>query len=534
MDQRVTTLSSTSGWAAEPTMRPPQSSPSSDLHLVSILFERLNDAEIPYCHWKSNEHLGAAAAGLTDLDVLVDRRHGLALERIFSESGFKRFAAPPLRAYPGIEDYIGLDRDTGRLAHLHLHYELTLGERHLKSYRLPWENEILQTRRLDPDSGIYTSDPTIELLLLLVRAALKTRARDRMRNALGMKTSDTADFEREFKWLRARIDETKLRETAVRLLGPQVDQPLRALLASPLAGNSRAAFAAALRSNLKWARTYGRIEALLSAWTRELEWYADAINRRYLHRPTPLRRVSPRGGTVVVLLGSDGSGKSTLSQTLRRWLGWKLDVMPIYFGSGNGAAAFYRIPLRLAQPFLRPILGGAVSARPSPPDDRATSLPVATIRRDSALSAIARAVWALALSLEKRGKLRRMIKARNRGMVVICDRFPQTHFPGFNDGPLLAQWHDHRWRSCRAMAAWEATPYAAADQMSPELVIKLTTTPEVALQRRPEMNLRELQRRVKAVREFRFSPVTKVVELDAGESLETIALAAKRHVWDAL
>ena len=348
MNERVAML--TSSREPQPASGPPPPVQPSGLSLVSVLFKRLNEADITYCHWKSNEHLGAAVAGLTDLDVLVDRRHGLALQHILSACGFKRFAAPSLRAYPAVEDYIGLDQDTGRLAHLHLHYELTLGERHLKGYRLPWETRILKTRRLDPEYGVYVTEPTIELLLLLVRAALKERARDRLYRIFSSRPSGKADFEREFNWLRGQIDETVVRETAVSLIGPQVDQPLLGLLAAPPAGNDLATFSAALCPMLRWTRTYGRLEAPLRAWMRELHGYADAINRRYLHRPTPLRRVSPRGGIVVALVGSDGSGKSTLTRTLQSWLGWKLDVMPIYFGSGDGPAAFYRAPLRLAQP----------------------------------------------------------------------------------------------------------------------------------------------------------------------------------------
>ena len=151
------------------------------LAVVRGLLARLHEADLAYCHWKSNEHLEAAIEGLTDLDILVDRRRDGELRRILADSGFKRFVAPPLRAYPGIEDYLALDRDTGRLVHLHLHHRLTLGERHLKGYRLPWEARLLATRRLDPATGVYVADPAIELVLLLVRAALKQRARDRAR-----------------------------------------------------------------------------------------------------------------------------------------------------------------------------------------------------------------------------------------------------------------------------------------------------------------------------------------------------------------
>ena len=52
----------------------------------------------------------------------------------------------------------------------------------------------------------------------------------------------------------------------------------------------------------------------------------------------------------------------------------------------------------------------------------------------------ARVLWALALANEKWRKLRRAMLARSRGLIVICDRYPQTQFPGQNDGPLLWPW----------------------------------------------------------------------------------------------
>jgi hypothetical protein len=491
------------------------------LAVVRDLLGRLHAADIAYCHWKSNEHLAAALEGLTDLDVLAERRRDLDLQRILAESGFKRFAAPPLRGYSGIEDYIALDPASGRLVHLHLHFQLTLGERHLKSYRLPWETVLLATRRFDREHGAYVAHPTYETMLLVVRAALKQRLRDRL-----VRRSVDADFLRELAWLQKQLDDTALREVAQRLLGPAVHPSLRRLLETPVSPSGLAAFAAAARPILRRHRTFGRRQAVLRAWIRELQWIIDAINRRYLHRPTPLRRISPRGGAVVALLGSDGSGKSTLARTLVAWLGVKLDVVPIYFGSGDGPGAIYRMPMMMAYRFLRPLLG------PNPNrQGHAAGASRATMR--GRFRAAAQVPWALALGCEKRGKLRRMVRARNRGMIVVCDRFPQSEVPGFNDGPLLSRWHDHPWSVCRALAAWEAAPYAEAALESPDLVIKLAVTPETARSRRPEMSVDELQRRVATVRGLRF-PTARVVEISSEAPLADIVLEAKRALWEQL
>jgi hypothetical protein len=503
------------------------------LGVVRDFFSRLHAADLVYCHWKSNEHLSAAVDGLTDLDVLVDPRRNSDLQRILAESGFKRFAAPPLRAYPAIEDYLALDPLSGRLVHLHLHYQLTLGERHLKSYRLPWEGRLLAERRLDPRHGVYVADPALELLLLLVRIALKRRLRDsflvRIRR-LGQGAKE--DFNREFAWLRQRVSEPTLRMAARHLLGVAVDEPLSDLLAKPRSRASIASFGDAIEPVLRRYRTFRRGEAQVRAWVRELQWIADVVNRRYLHRAIPLRRISPRGGTVIVLLGADGAGKSTLVKTLVTWLGVKLDVLPIYFGSGDGPSAVYRLPMKIAYRFLIPFLG----PRPEPPNpgNPEQRAPSSWELARSRLRAAARVPWAIALSCEKRGKLRRLIRARNLGMIVVCDRYPQSQFSGFSDGPLLAHWRDHPFFLCRALAAWEARPYVEAALNPPDVVLKLSVTPEVAQARRPEMNLAELRRRVRAVQDLHFPPCAHVLDLNADAPFHIVTLQAKEAVWTQL
>ena len=90
------------------------------LGILRSLFDRLHAEGIRYCHWKSNEHLDASLIGRTDVDVLVDRRAIVPLTRLLGDLGFKRFVVKAGLGYPGIEDYVGFDRDSGALTHLHV------------------------------------------------------------------------------------------------------------------------------------------------------------------------------------------------------------------------------------------------------------------------------------------------------------------------------------------------------------------------------------------------------------------------------
>ncbi|WP_373050353.1 hypothetical protein [Thalassovita aquimarina] len=496
------------------------SAPDPGLAVVQQLFGRLHAADLRYCHWKSNEHLDAAVHGQTDLDVLVEQRRGDDLQRILAESGFRRFQATALTAYPAVEDYLGLDEATGTLVHLHLHHRLTLGQKHLKGYRLPWEAQALATRRLDPDHGVYATAPEMELVLLLVRDALKRRLRTRVAAVLRPEAGN-GDFAREFDWLVERTEADAVVSLAIELIGPAVEEPLRRILAGGARHPDRAAFAAAVRSALRPHRTFGAVSAALRMKVREGYWILGGLSRRWFHWAIPLRRTSPRGGVVIAFLGSDGSGKSTLREDTVSWLGQKLDVVPIYFGSGDGPGSLLRLPLQIARRLV---------------DKRAPSGTPSQRRKGwrGRLRAIALIPWALSLGLEKRAKHRRMIRARNRGMVVVCDRYPQDQFQGFNDGCLLGGLAASPSRLVRALAKWEARIYADARRSPPDVVIKLIASPEVALSRRPEMSDEEIKSRIAAVRALRFIDGTLVFEIDADQPLEEVVQSVRRLIWKVL
>lgn len=488
------------------------------LRIVTQLLAAFDQLDILYCHWKSNEHLLPALTGKTDLDILVGRDHEFALQCALAQYQFKRFAAPALRAYPGIQDYIGLDEGTGRLVHVHLHYELTLGQSHLKGYRLPWEQYLLHSRKCDRYFGIYTAAPSAELVTLLTRAALKQRGRDRLR---GLWSSNiwSPDTEREFVWLRGRVSAETAIDVACSLIGEKIRRPFTDLLLVQNHQNFRV-FSKVARRMLKQHSTFGRFEAACRAWLRELHWLIDILNRRYLGRPAPLRRVSPRGGAVIVFVGCDGAGKSTLVSTVRGWLAWKLDVIPIYFGSGDGTVSFYRWPLRVAHRLVGHRLKMTNQQSIEPASDRFWRL-----------RQVLRVPWAIALSLERRGKLRKLVRARNRGLIVICDRFPQSSVPDFNDGPLLARWKEHKSPVLRAISRWEAQPYHVAAGYPADLVIKLSVKPEVASARRPDMSIDEIQRRIHVVESLQYAPASCVKTVDSSEPLAEVALKVKQAIW---
>jgi hypothetical protein len=484
------------------------------------LFEALHRRHIRYCHFKSNEHVAAGLEGSTDLDLLVDAQQAGVVEPILAEHGFRRFAAHSSRRYVGVEDYLGLDEATGRLLHLHLHYRLIVGERFFKNYRLPWERDFLDTRVLDESARVYLADPALEWLLLVCRAALKIRWRSRAVTLLGPRRGESGAMRREHSWLRAQVVPRAPVEQARRLLGERAAGLVELAITDDMAFRRLTRLRRELRHNQTVLWTYGRSGAQAIRWSRELRWVAGTVNRRYLRRAFPYARSAPTGGAIVAVIGSDGAGKSSVSGLLYSWLRPKVDVIPIYFGSGDGPSSLLRRPLKLALDLKQR------SSVPSQLDPEA--------RRAREVS-LARALWALVLAREKRSKLRTAARARERGLIVICDRYPQVQVEGVNDGPLLWRWRTSPSGLKRALARWEDEIYGLAETLVPDVVVRLLVTPETARTRRPGDDPRELEFRTQLIKNMRFDGARSgVIDVDADADLEAVMLEVKQRLWPLL
>ena len=307
------------------------------LGVLTSLFSRLHAEDIVYCQWKSNEHLAASMVGDTDLDLLVDRKAAQALARILSELDAKRFVVAPFHGYPGVEDYVCFDSHSGKLIHLHIHYQLTVGEKYLNGYRLPWEEIVLSTRVLDERHEIYVADPHVELVLLVTRAAVKLRGRDLL---LGMLRRTYFPYKMlvEFAWLARRIERERLLDVARRLVGARAAALLLEMVDAPPAKRRLVAFRRSSEPSLRGYRTYGAWGARVRRWLREARTLWWWVENRYNRVPKNSSRTCPQGGVTIAFVGGDRAGTSTIATAIAEWLAEEVAVVPV--------AAAERVPAR--------------------------------------------------------------------------------------------------------------------------------------------------------------------------------------------
>src|SRR3989442_7658659 len=136
-----------------PSAHPPADLPLLDTHapepasgrreeqarsLVVELGEALERLGVRYCcEWKVNWKKHRWMAGEGDIDLLVERATEPQFTAVLEELGFRRATPPAGSRVAGMESCFGLDRATGRLIHVHVHYQLLTGGVSATNPRLP-------------------------------------------------------------------------------------------------------------------------------------------------------------------------------------------------------------------------------------------------------------------------------------------------------------------------------------------------------------------------------------------------------------
>jgi thymidylate kinase len=493
------------------------------LEVLGELFRRVDAEQIRYCHWKSNEHLDATMTGATDVDVLFERRGAQRLAHLLTAgTSFKRFVVKAGRGYPGIEDYVGFDPATGKLTHLHVHYQLTLGEKFLKGHRLPWEEAVLETRVRDEASGLWVTDPHLELLILIARHVMKLRWRDTLL-ALTGRAYFSGSMLRELRWLAARVRTDHLVARAEPLVGSTAARLLPGMISGrgPSIGQLRA-FRRQASPRLSSYRMYSAASATRRMWLREWTWIWWRATNWLVRAPTKSTRTPPQGGLAIAFVGPDGAGKSTLTDGVAEWLSREIAVITTYGGSGKGSASR---PRRWLQR-----LGALTRPAPSGPRPAAGTTPA----EPSGLRLFGKLLWVLTLARERRHWATQVRRARSLGMIVLSDRVPQTQFAGLNDGPRYAHWLESDSWLRRLVARREQATFREAGIVPPDVVIRLHVPSEIAAQRKPDTPADQLRRKVEIVEQLRFPPTTRVVEIDAAQPLPDVLRDVKQAIWSCL
>lgn len=471
--------------------------------------------EIAYCHWKSNRYIDGALEGNTDLDLLVAPAvMDLARQRLV-RLGFKG-TTDRGSGYEGIEHWFGLDTESGRLVHVHLHSRLVIGEKHVKNYVLDCENWLL--KNLSSIHGFPVPEPEKELFLLYIRALLKTDVLDvsaaYRRERLGREPSVFPErIMEEFRWLLGRSDKDRFLQVADTSGVPVDGSEAWKVLHVIASGSPGVALINRKRLEVfRSLRAYRRSSAVVCLMRRNLgmarhSYYIRATIGRLLPRCKPRGPSRNIGqGRVIALVGADGSGKSTTLASVREWIGKKADVRTLYMGKRRNGTTHVLT-------WLRDRLA------PSGP-----AVPLYRIRKR--LRSFLYDIEHLYQAFNRFRVARKAFAWRKAGRLVVTDRYPMPALQGMEepmDGPRVSPDRGILHRAERFF--YRHIP-------SPDVAIILHADVSILRQRKQDLPLGSHERKARAVTDLVDRPGCRGVYV--GRPHDVVLRDVKAAIWEAV
>ncbi|CDX13986.1 conserved hypothetical protein [Mesorhizobium sp. ORS 3324] len=494
------------------------------LPIAAVLFQALNGAGLKYGVVQDLAYLQDAFAGRDDLDLLLDKRDYPAFCSIVN--GLQGRRGVSLSCYDNVcagrEDWFVPDFSTGRYLHLDVHIGVRVGREFRKRYAAFDYAAIERWGAIHVDgAAVPVVSPEDELRLTIARFAFRGWTLPWQRwvtmhhhwrdpfAQLPFAPGEQGLHVVEFAFGGRRTVSCRFRQSGNDLVVHRAD----------LARLRRS-----IRDMCGFADRHAITDAAVHL-ARKASYLALRLLQRLLPGRLPPKRRPAAGGFLVAVIGPDGVGKSTQVDRLTRTFRWKFGCAQAYAGIGDGSGWWLRKAL---QKVLFPHRHRLKSLAQSGGND--------TVRGTWAKGSIAAtglALWAILIAFERYAAVKRAHRMAARGLIVICDRWPQAQQRGYLDGPTIPP-HLFSIRGLSALARIEQKLFQKMEACRPHLTLHLVCDFAVSEMRKPgEIRKEAFDARLSLMAELRAKD-EEIRTVDAGASVETVNRQLFRHIWLSL
>lgn len=479
------------------------------LDLVVKLCRTLEAQKIDYCHWKSNSFLHRSASGDNDLDLLINRTHASRFTEILYSLGLKESLLPKAEELPGVRNYYGYDKKSGRLVHVHAHFQLIFGNDLSKNYRLPLEQVYLQSSVQGDLFRVPSRE--FELVVLVIRMVLKHSTWD----SILMRHGQLSSTERH------ELDDLSTKETLAKV----------GTVLFHLPNLSRNLFDLCMQSiqpgSTYWTRVKAgeQLQKVLRTCARYPHWI-DIILKfsRRIWQPILKRgfRFAPKnrfanGGLFIAIVGGDGAGKTTVIDELFEWLSGTFEVNKLHMGkpAWSWMTITIRGMLKIGTLLHLYHFEGDVYEESFEPHGYPWFFRTVCTARDRYLTYI------------------QARRSSSNGSLVLCDRYVLPDFMKM-DGPQceFAKTNSPKTNWLLKFLTDKEKAYYQQIKL-PDLLIVLKVNPEIAVQRKVNETEVSVWARSSEVWDLDWEKLS-AYEINANRSKEDVLSQVKAIVWEHL
>jgi thymidylate kinase len=472
---------------------PHSSSPISSSHLLQRLAQGLDSESLRYCQWKGLWR----AAGDGDTDLLVHRSDAARFRSVAASLGFKPVLPSGERQIPGVESFLGHDPALAHPVHLHVQYQLFVGDYWRTVYRLPIEEALLAS--VTRGEVFPIPSPPYQFLMYTLRKLLRLPGWP----LILWRPHWLAGIQGQLDYLEGRCDREEVASILAQHL-PSLDLALLDRCLHVLRAGANPLETLATRRTLhRRLASHIRHPSL----SRLLAAAGEKVLPRVL-RPMLLdgRTRPATGGLVVALIGGEGSGTSTCARELRGWLGTHFPTM--------------HAPMaRPARSLLR--AAGAVKAE-------------AMVHRVFAWrSPVGMFIQMLLHLYTARARFQWYRKAQRfavNGGVVICEGYPLAQNRRLLGPSIPAAAQRFSWWA-ELLGTWEGRYYDMIQP--PQAICVLRLDPDSAVRRRPEKPEDFVRTQARVIWDADWTDTPAHV-IDAGRPLPDVLGELRTWVWSAL
>ena len=470
------------------------------------LFKQFKDENVRYCHFKSNNNLEPALSGVDDLDLLVATGDVDKFNEILSRNGFRIAFDRGAPVTPYVYHYFGMDPKTGLLVHLHVYFKIVTGGSIFKNHAIRVEKMFLDEAQPNGPAGVYIPSSEADCILFILRKFIEQPSI--VEHYLFLK--DWKNINLELQWLIERSDREKISNLVTKWL-PEIEvQFFNDCLDLMI---SKGTILKRARLGLKMRKFIHN--TVVSEYKAEIirffQFFLAFIkNRLRLHRKN--RYLFP-GGQIIAFVGSEASGKSTLSKECASWLSERFDVSHIHLGKPkkNWRTVFIWYAI-----YIFSFFKSKLSSK-SKNHDKSVEKEETSINNPHPIVA-----WLD--SIDRKLAIKKYFRKLMQGGIVITDRYPSRYM----DGPRIqANSGFYKYLRIKEEKNYESIP-------NPDLVFRAQAPLEVTLNRNSARDKPEpeafVKERYKIARNINFK-FSDIIIVDTTEPYEQSVLKVKNIIW---